>query len=218
MPGISCAPIENSPPGIHTMPSGAPAGGRAALGTVAVNRVSLEGTADQGGGTGAPFETGVPGRVYAAHPAIPAKRMAPAINGMKGNDWALGFGRRREVLAFFMTDSAPSRKGHARSFGRRHRQSRRFCAVIQPVETSPPYTVNGGRDHSPNAVVTTAQRQDRSPGEKECGAEPEPAPGLLSSVILLTALATIAVFVAKRKGTPDGVPLLEAQTLEPPSS
>src|SRR4051812_11218609 len=34
MSGGSCAPIENSPPGIHTMPSGAGAGGSSRFSTV----------------------------------------------------------------------------------------------------------------------------------------------------------------------------------------
>src|SRR5678815_647918 len=35
--GGSCAPMENSPPGIQTMPSGAGPGGRVALSTVGTN-------------------------------------------------------------------------------------------------------------------------------------------------------------------------------------
>jgi hypothetical protein len=38
---VSSLPIENSPPGIHTMPSGARPGGRLALTVVVANKISL---------------------------------------------------------------------------------------------------------------------------------------------------------------------------------
>src|SRR6188474_639321 len=41
-PRGSLLPIENSPPGIHTMPSGATAGGRVGLGTVGRNAEAVE--------------------------------------------------------------------------------------------------------------------------------------------------------------------------------
>src|SRR4030095_14877268 len=94
MPGGSCAPIENSPPGIHTMPVGGTPEDRVALGIVAAKRLGEAGDPATDGGTGVVFTAAgfshTALRTAMASPAPPKPRPAHQIRDARWRRTAAG--------------------------------------------------------------------------------------------------------------------------------